>query len=253
MAVFEQNTTQAVQIRQSLEAQIESGLLLPGMKLPSERELTQLFATTRITIKVALLALEAEGRIYCEHRRGWFVAPPRFVYEPLFRSHFHQMVTQQKRKQETQVLSARTIMATPELSRELELPALSRLQQIRRTRRLDGRLVLYVEHYLKAERFPDILEHDLTQSLTTIYQQHYGIEYGRSRFEIQPTAARGEVAQILMLAEGSPILRISCINYDQHGQIIDCDHEYWRHDAVCISMSSQMESKNQVSAIFTAQ
>lgn len=239
MTTLERGITQAAQIRQSLAAQISSGLLTPGMKLPSERELSELFATTRITLKEALQALEAEGRIYCEDRRGWFVAPPRFVYEPLYRSHFHQMVTKQKRHLETQVLAAQTIMATPELSLQLELPALSRLQQINRTRRLDGRLVLYVEHYLKADRFPDIFEHDLTQSLTTIYKQHYGIEYGRSRFEIYPAAARGEVAQTLMLAEGSPILRISCINYDQHGQIIDCDHEYWRHDAVLISVDSQ--------------
>jgi len=238
LAVVERSTTLAAQIRQSLELQIDSKLLQPGAKLPSERELTELFDTTRTTVKEALLDMEAEGRIYCEDRRGWFVAPPRLVYNPLYRSPFRQMVTEQKRHLETQVLSSRTIVAPPELCLELELPTLSRVHEVRRLRRLDGRVVLLAEHYLRPERFPGILEHDLTQSLTTIYEQHYGIRYGRSRFDIYPTAARGEVARALMLTDGSPILLIACVNYDQYGQIIDCDHEYWRHDAVRISVDS---------------
>ena len=63
-------------IRESIASQIDSGQLPLGGKLPSERELSDLFNTTRITLKDALKALEAEGRIYREDRRGWFVSPP---------------------------------------------------------------------------------------------------------------------------------------------------------------------------------
>ncbi|WP_051229158.1 UTRA domain-containing protein [Paludibacterium yongneupense] len=236
---MERTTTQTAQIRLALTSQINSGLLQSGMKLPSERELSELFGTTRITIKEALQSLEAEGRIYCEDRRGWFVAPPRLVYNPLYRSHFHEMVERQQRQASTRVLSVRNIVAAPSLCQELELPALSRLFQIRRVRSLDGRVVMFVEHHLKPERFPGILELDLSQSLTGIYQQHYDIHYGRSRFDIVSTAASGEVAQALTLGEGSPILLVSRVNYDQHGAIIDSDHEYWRHDAVRISVDSR--------------
>ncbi|BEV73532.1 UTRA domain-containing protein [Paludibacterium sp. THUN1379] len=232
--------SQAATIRESLAAQIDSGLLPLGSKLPSERELSELFSTTRITIKDALLALEAEGRIYREDRRGWFVSPPRLIYNPQYRSHFHDMVTRQQRQVETRVLSASTVLATPALSQELSLGPLAQLLQIRRTRSIDGRVVMYVEHHLKPEFFPGILQQDLSQSLTLIYQQRYDIRYGRSRFDIFPSAARGEVAQALTLAEGSPILLVFRINYDQHGRIIDCDHEYWRHDAIRITVDSHV-------------
>jgi DNA-binding GntR family transcriptional regulator len=231
--------SQSGHIREALLAQIDGGSLPPGGKLPSERELAELFSTTRITLKDALLALEAEGRIYREDRRGWFVAPPRLIYNPQYRSHFHEMVTRQQREVSTRVLSVRTVLATPALSQELELAPMSRLYQIRRLRSLDGRVVMYVEHHLKPARFPDILDKDLSRSLTLIYESDYGIRYGRSRFDITPSAARGEVAQALTLAEGSPILLVFRINYDQHGQIIDCDHEYWRHDAIRITVDSQ--------------
>lgn len=230
--------TQAGLIRQALEEQISGGLLQSCEKLPSERELSELFATTRITVKEALQALEAEGLIYREERRGWFVAPPRLIYNPQYKSHFHKMVTSQKRSVKTDLISSRTIISTTDICKELELPSLSRLHEITRRRSLDGRVVLFERHYLKPDVFPGILDMDLTQSLTLIYETKYGIHYGRSRFDIVPTGARGEVAQSLMLAEGSPILLITRINFDQNGRIIDCDHEYWRHDAIRITIDS---------------
>ncbi len=51
-----------------------------------------------------------------------------------------------------------------------------------------------------------------------------------------PTALHGEAASVLRVAEGSPALRITRINGDQHGRIIDCDLEFWRHDAIHVSV-----------------
>ncbi|MDN0074327.1 UTRA domain-containing protein [Crenobacter sp. SG2303] len=233
--------TQITQIRQALTNQIDSGLLAPGMKLPSERELCELFDTTRITLKDALLALEAEGLIYREERRGWFVAYPRLNYNPLYRTYFQRMVTLQKRQVETKVVATGQVVATPVLCKDMELAPLTRLYQICRLRYIDGRAVSYVEHFLKPERFPNILERDLSKSLTQTYEQFYDLHFSRSRFEIYPSAARGEVAQRLNVTAGSPILMITRVNYDQRGMLVDCDHEYWRHDAVRISVDSQAE------------
>lgn len=232
-------TTQINQIRLSLESQIDSGLLTAGTKLPSERELCELFSTTRITLKDALLALEADGRIYREKRRGWRVAYPRLIYNPLYKMHFQRMVTLQNRRVETKVVATRQVMADAPLSREMELAPLSSLYQICRVRYLDDRIVTYVEHFLKPHRFPGIMSHDLSKSLTQTYEDHFDLRFSRSRFSIYPAAARGEVAQQLNVTAGSPILMITRTNYDQNGMLVDCDHEYWRHDAVRIAVDSQ--------------
>ena len=223
-------------IYQSLREQIERGLLARGSKLPSERQLSELFSTTRITLREALGQLEDQGLIYREERRGWFVSPQRLLYNPLVRSHFHAMVADQGRVPETEVLGAAMIPASVDICQRLELPALSRVFQIRRARRVDGRLVLYVEHYLNAQYFPGILGHDLTRSLTELYASEYGIHYGRVRFDMVPTALHAEAAAPLKVAVGSPALRISRINRDQRGRLIDCDLEFWRHDAIHISV-----------------
>ena len=79
-------------ICRALQEQIDHGLLPEGGRLPAERALSELFETTRITLREALGQLEAEGLIYREERRGWFVSPRRLAYNPLVRSHFHAMV-----------------------------------------------------------------------------------------------------------------------------------------------------------------
>ena len=233
-------TTKAVTaIGQVLQEQLDHGLLAPGSKLPAERKLSELFGTTRITVREALLQLEAQGQIYREERRGWFVSPPRLAYNLMQRSHFHAMVSAQGRVPSTEVISARLQPASAAVCAWLQLPALSSVIQICRARRIDERLVLYVEHYLNPQYFPQILDLDLTQSITELYARHYDLHYGRVRFEIVPTALPVEAAATLKVSTGSPGLRIARVNYDQHERLIDCDLEYWRHDAIHVGVDVQ--------------
>ena len=180
------------------------------------------------------MQLEAQGLIYREERRGWFVAPERLTYDLIERSHFHAMVRAQGRVPSTELLSARLQPASAAICARLRLPALSSVVQICRLRRIDGRAVLYAEHYLNPKYFPGILELDLGQSLTEIYARVYGIAYGRVCFEILPTALPAPAAAALKVSAGSPGLHVTRVNSDQHGNLIDCDLEYWRHDAIRI-------------------
>jgi DNA-binding GntR family transcriptional regulator len=204
-------------IGQVLQEQLDHGLLAAGSKLPAERKLSELFGTTRITVREALLQLEAQGQIYREERRGWFVSP-------------------QGRVPSTEVISARLQPASAAVCAWLQLPALSSVIQICRSRRIDGRLVLYVEHYLNPQFFPGILGFDLNQSMTELYARHYDLHYGRVRFEIVPTSLSVDAAAALRVSVGSPGLRIARVNYDQHERLIDCDLEFWRHDAIHVSV-----------------
>ncbi len=123
----------------ALQEQIEHGLLTPGGKLPAERKLSEVFDTTRITLREALVQLEAQGLIYREERRGWFVAPERLTYDLIERSHFHAMVRAQGRVPSTELLSARLQPAPAAICARLRLPALSSVVRICRLRRIDAR------------------------------------------------------------------------------------------------------------------
>ena len=219
-------------ICQALQEQIEHGQLASGYRLPAERKLSELFATTRITLREALVQLEARGLIYREERRGWFISPPRLTYDLNERSHFHARVLAQGRLPFTQLLEAKAQPAPALLCGALQVPPLSQVVRISRVRGIDGRRVQYVEHYLVPSYFPGILDEDLAQPLTELYARRYGLHYGAVSFEVLPTALPAEAAAALHVSVGSPGLKITRINHDHQGRLIDCDLEYWRHDAI---------------------
>ena len=230
-----------IKIKDIIREQITSEVMMPGQKLPSEREMTELFSTTRITLKDALIGLETEGLIYREERRGWYVSPERLRYNPLSRSHFHKMVREQSRVAKTKVITVRSEMASGDIAKALEVSSFTPVHVIERVRLIDGRAVLFVENCLIEAFFPNILTQDLSASLTELYQIHYGFETLRSRFEVIPTAAPAHAARALNLAAGQPVLKICRVNYNQNGQLIDCEFEYWRPDSVMICIDSQGE------------
>ena len=232
-------TTQLSRIKNSLRKQIVAAVMVEGQKLPSERELSELFSTTRITIKDALISLETEGLIYREERRGWYVSPERIQYNPLSRSHFHQMIREQHRIAETKLIDVRTELAEEEYAKALELAVITKVHVIERLRYIDGRAVLFVENVLKADLFEGILSENLTLSLTGLFREKYGYETKRSRFDVIPTSAPAHVAKALNLAEGQPVLKICRVNYKQDGELMDCEFEYWRPDAVVIRIDSE--------------
>ena len=58
-----------------LRNKIESGELVPGAKLPSERELAEQYGTARNTAREAVRLLAEAGLVIAEHGRGSFVRP----------------------------------------------------------------------------------------------------------------------------------------------------------------------------------
>jgi DNA-binding GntR family transcriptional regulator len=62
-----------VKVAEALRAQIQSGELTPGQKLPTARELQQIFGIASATTQNALRVLKDEGLIYSVHGRGVFV------------------------------------------------------------------------------------------------------------------------------------------------------------------------------------
>lgn len=238
IAAPRQAVSQVASIRRALLAQIAQGLPEDG-RLPAERQLSEQFATTRITLREALLQLEADGVLYREERRGWFVAPPRLHYDPTARGYFERMVREQSRTPHTRLLHVESMAATPTIAALLDIEPLAPVYMIRRARSIDGRRVLFVEHYLNSACFPHFErfgDKALSRSLTELYRRYYDIEYGRVRFEITPAALPELPARVLKVAAGSPALYVQRVNADQHGRWIDCDLEYWRQDAikVCI-------------------
>ncbi|WP_375748507.1 UTRA domain-containing protein [Vibrio sp. HN007] len=231
---------QYIKIKDAIIEQIDSGLLTPRQKLPAERKLAEMFDTTRVTLREALSVLEAEGRIFREDRRGWFISPAPFKYDLTSTSDFHVMALDQGRKPDTEVVLAKSMLASKEAATLLDLPPFSDVYCVERVRHLEERPVVYVRHFIKQIPFPGLLEHDLGFSMAEIYEKNYGVACQKSRYKIRMISLIGEMAQALNATPGTPALLVERYNYSADGALIECSLEYWRHDAMCIESISEL-------------
>jgi len=233
-ALITEAFVQYLKIKEEILQQIESGLLTSGQKLMSERKLAEAFHTTRVTLREALSLLESEGRVYREDRRGWFISPEPLRYDPTNTTNFHNLALSQKRIPKTELLSATMVPADKQISQLLQIAPQTEVIRIHRVRYLDERPVVLVTNYVLPERLPNLLSHDLSASLTDIYQQHYNTLYQCTHYRIRSSSLIADTAAPLRATSGCAAMYIERVNYDQHGQLLDCDLEYWRHDAVTI-------------------
>ncbi|MFB4277476.1 GntR family transcriptional regulator [Nonomuraea sp. MTCD27] len=62
------------QVAEDVEAEIASGKLLPGAKMPAELEIASQYGVSRVTIRRAIKELAERDLLIVVHGRGTFVA-----------------------------------------------------------------------------------------------------------------------------------------------------------------------------------
>ena len=130
-------------------------------------------------------------------------------------------------------------MADKQTTTSLTLPAFSEVYSVERVRYLDSRPVLYVKSYVRVEQLQQLLDADLTQSISLLYQQQCGVSYAKTDYKVHSTSLIGEIALALRATSGTPSMRVDKVHYNAEGQPISCDIEYWRHDAICIESTAE--------------
>ncbi len=223
-------------MRDYIAGRIAAGALKAGDRLPSERQLQTAGGVARGTIRQGLFQLEAEGVIYRRDRSGWYVSPPPVVYDPTRWEGFMSYVEAQGREPSTETLSAESIVADAMLASVFGRPAGAPLYLIRRRRYIDGRAVLVERIVVDAALAPDLLRFSFDQSLTSILRQAYGLSVSRNQVTMQPCALTREEAEALKVKSGLPGLSVVRTSFDAQGRVVEYDHEFWRHDALRISV-----------------
>ena len=232
-----------VRVRDHFAAMIEAGTLAPGTKLPPERALAEEFSITRVTVRQALIRMEAEGLMFREERRGWFVSPPRVRYDPTANTSFTKSITEQGRAAGTTILSKQQVAASQWESDHLGCAVGDPIFIISRLRTVDGRPVLVEQIHIRAERCPGLLDYPLDQSMTGLMAEKFGIIEHRTRINMRPTALSEFPAKALGVAVGTPSLYLSRTILDQFDEVVELDQEFWRHDAIeiCVSAAGRVE------------
>jgi GntR family transcriptional regulator len=116
-------------------------------------------------------------------------------------------------------LLAKVIEDEQEVAARLGLPGASRVLKIQRLR-LTGEEPFALETcYLPAAEFPDLASASLVRnSLFAILQHDYGVELAYADEEVDATAADADIAELLGVPRGAPVLRIRQVIYSTTGK-----------------------------------
>lgn len=194
-----------------------------GERLPSEPALAKKLGVSRATLREAMRTFETQGLIRRRQGAGTFVVGQVAVLESGLEVLESLETIARRMNLEVTVsdLHVDRIYADQELAEGLKLPLASRLVNIRRVVRAEGRPVAYLvdtlpENVLKPEDIPGNFNGSVLDFLIS-----RGLPLTVSRAAISATGATADVARVLEIQRDDVLLKFTSQLYVADGTVID--------------------------------
>lgn len=138
-----------LQIREAIIKKVRSGEIEPGEKLPSERELQEMFNASRTPVRMALEALEAAGLIYRAQGRGSFVRKSQIGGALMEMVTFGQILQDAGYSLQAKTLELDMKSCDQTLAKEMEMEVDASIIYLRRLIMADNEPIILFDHYLR--------------------------------------------------------------------------------------------------------
>jgi len=221
-----------------LRDEIEAGHLDPHSSVSSERALSEQYEVSRMTARHALETLEREGFLYRRPRRGTFVSEPRLRFSV---GSFTRNMSAADRAPGTEVLATTTLAPDPVAADLLGIPGGGRVHLLRRLRTAAGEPVAIENIQVSAERFPDLLDHDLTGSLWALLRSRYGVRPTKADARVVAVTLDRFEAEALDVKPGSPALVLTRTVFDDRDEVVELARDVYRGDRSEFSVTAPVE------------
>lgn len=231
-------TTVHAQIEDWLAGAIAVGRLAPGDRLPTEHDLAAWLGVSRMTLRHALGELAQRGLVTRSVGRngGTFVAEPKLEQDLTTLAGFSEQLRRRGMVAGAQVLTATELPASPAAATALELAEDDPVYEVRRLRLADGEPIALERSLFPAVRLPGMLQCPLDGSLYDLLEHKYGQRPHRAREILEPVTADQREAQLLGVAEGSPLMLVERTAYDRSGKPLEFARDLFRGDRTRLVM-----------------
>lgn len=185
---------------------IETGVFPPGLRLPGERELAEQVAVSRAVLRDALASLEEDGKLQSSPWRGWFVVSAHMAERVELKS-FSEMARSRGLTPGSRILTSIARPSNFIEAKTLAIAAAAPVLEIRRVRMLDGIPTCHDMSIIPLQRVPG-LEHATLEdtSLYEALEELSGVRVVRSDYVVHAESAQADVAELLRVSTGAPVL-----------------------------------------------
>jgi len=202
-------------ISRDIADQIASGSLHGGDRIDSELRLAEHYGVSRMTVRQALGELESEGLVVRRHGSGTFVSSPRPIERRTNQlGAFHEEMGLDSRAIETRLLLQEVAQPPATVAADLALSPGQTVSHLLRLRLLDGRPIAVQESWLPYVLAPGVARDGLVGgSLYRTLLERAGVEMKWAEQSVAASTATAELAGLLDVPDGSPVLSIRRRSY----------------------------------------
>lgn len=211
------------EVQRQLMAALARAEWKPGAALPSERRLAERYGTSIGTVRKAVDELCAGNILIRQQGRGTYVAT-HGRDRSLF--YFFHVVPERGVKvyPDVELLAFARGKADRVAAERLRQAPGEPVVRLRNLLRLAGAPVIVDDITLAAARFPGLSERDLRarpSTLYNLYQQAFGISVVQTRERLRAVPAEADVAALLDLPTGAPLLQIRRVALGYHDEPVE--------------------------------
>lgn len=227
-----------IQIREALREQIAKGVFEQGQKIPSEEELANQYGVSRMTVRQGISDLIDEGILYRRHGVGTFVAQLSVERDHTRLTNFFESAVEEGIEASGQLLSIEVIPAKVKVAKALALEEMDPVIRIKTLRLANQVPVTVHDAYLPYKYFPQLLsEKNLGPRHHWDYIESHGYKIKRAIQKLEARPADEELANLLDVEVGDPILYKERIVFADDGTPVEFTLCYNRGDRYSITFS----------------
>jgi GntR family transcriptional regulator len=194
---------------------LDEGEWKPGELIPSEQELAARFQVSQGTVRKAVDELASENLLVRRQGKGTFVATH---HEPKAQFRFLRIVPDngELAAPHSRFLDCRRMRAQADIARQLQLKTGDAVVYVKRLLSFENEPVVLDEIWLPGAQFKGLTADRLAEykgPLYGLFETEFDIRMIRAEESIRAVSAERNAAQVLGVAERSPLLMIERLSF----------------------------------------
>lgn len=221
-----------LQLREIIRTKIEEEEYLPGMAIPSENELADIYGINRLTVRNAIEALVNEGSLVRVQGKGVFVVGRKVERDLETLGGFTQTMASKNTKPSIKILTKVLRRAGEKYSLVFGIKPEDEIYYIKRICSADGEPVSLEEVFIPKYIVPKLEGIDL--NLFSIYEVYdfYHIKIKRAWQTLDLVQLEQRDAKMLGIDTSLSVMLFECTSYDDKERVIEFARTYTRGDKV---------------------